>query len=590
MKISKIKLIVIVIFLLAAFFRLYGLDWDQNQHLHPDERFLTMVTNSLVWPNNISEYLNSSTSPLNPHNKGWGLFVYGTFPLFFTKLLTDITGTNDYNNIALMGRLLSAFFDLGTLVLVYKIAKNILISKSKNFPLLSTFFYALSVLPIQLSHFYAVDTYLTFFITLTFFILIKLINNRTYNCLLGISFGLAIASKISALLFLPVIGLGYLFFFCKQKSLGVFLLGGIFVISCYFTVRLAQPYLFQNPNLFDLSLNQKVLNNWKELKSYDNPDGWFPPSVQWITTKPFLYPLKNLVFWGLGLPQALISLTAIVFLLFYLLKKPKSFNQPLVLALVWILLLFFYQGAQFSKNMRYFYPFYPFLALLSGWFISQTITFSRTGDAKRIFVYVLMFSCLIYPLAFVAIYTRPHSRIAASEWIYQNIPPSSVLTSEYWDDSLPLPLPDYQGITYQNVTLPLYDADTPAKWEKINAELLQVDYLILSSNRLYGSIMTTPKIYPQTCRFYEDLFSGKSGFTKIAEFTSRPNLPLPFLKLCLTPPFVRYGIVAKEKQECPLPGISFVDDYADESFTVYDHPKVLIFQRAVNNSGYFLTK
>jgi hypothetical protein len=29
----------LAIFALGAFFRLVGLNWDQDQHLHPDERF-----------------------------------------------------------------------------------------------------------------------------------------------------------------------------------------------------------------------------------------------------------------------------------------------------------------------------------------------------------------------------------------------------------------------------------------------------------------------------------------------------------------------------------------------------------------------
>ena len=73
--------------------------------------------------------------------------------------------------------------------------------------------------------------------------------------------------------------------------------------------------------------------------------------------------------------------------------------------------------------------------------------------------------------------------------------------------------------------------------------------------------------------------NGSLGFSKIVEFTSRPNIPIPGMKTCITPPFVRYGIVALTAQECPLAGISFVDDYADETFTVYDHPKVIIFKK-----------
>src|SRR3989304_3281875 len=83
------KLFFVIILLIAAFFRFYGLNWDQNQHLHPDERFLTMVAGAMKWP---TDYLNTQTSTLNPHNIGYGFYVYGTFSgilvKFFSSLLT----------------------------------------------------------------------------------------------------------------------------------------------------------------------------------------------------------------------------------------------------------------------------------------------------------------------------------------------------------------------------------------------------------------------------------------------------------------------------------------------------------------------
>ena len=121
MKFNKRILLFVAIFFLAAFFRLYGVNWDQGQHLHPDERFLTMVTGAIQWPRNLFEYLDSTNSPLNPHNKGFGFFVYGTFPIFFTKWFIETFAKADYNSITLIGRQLSAMVDLGTVVLAFLI-------------------------------------------------------------------------------------------------------------------------------------------------------------------------------------------------------------------------------------------------------------------------------------------------------------------------------------------------------------------------------------------------------------------------------------------------------------------------------------
>src|SRR5512140_1438500 len=40
-------LLFIAVLLVAAYFRTVGLNWDDGQHLHPDERFLTMVESAL---------------------------------------------------------------------------------------------------------------------------------------------------------------------------------------------------------------------------------------------------------------------------------------------------------------------------------------------------------------------------------------------------------------------------------------------------------------------------------------------------------------------------------------------------------------
>lgn len=84
---ANIAILTLGIFAFAAFFRLYGVNWDQGQHLHPDERFLTMVTEALVWPKNIVEYLDTSASPLNPHNKGYGFLSMVRSPSFSRDLL-----------------------------------------------------------------------------------------------------------------------------------------------------------------------------------------------------------------------------------------------------------------------------------------------------------------------------------------------------------------------------------------------------------------------------------------------------------------------------------------------------------------------
>jgi hypothetical protein len=89
-----------LILLLAAGLRFNGLNWDQNQHLHPDERFLTMVAGAVRWPAGITEYMDEARSPLNPRNAGFGFYVYGVLPVALVKALAEAAGVADYDGIA----------------------------------------------------------------------------------------------------------------------------------------------------------------------------------------------------------------------------------------------------------------------------------------------------------------------------------------------------------------------------------------------------------------------------------------------------------------------------------------------------------
>src|SRR3989338_800592 len=97
------KYILVCILLFAFIIRVYGINWDQNQHLHPDERFLTMVVGAQKIPPSLSVYLDTAHSKLNPNNIGFSFYVYGMFPLVLIKYLVVFLRLDDYNNITLVG-------------------------------------------------------------------------------------------------------------------------------------------------------------------------------------------------------------------------------------------------------------------------------------------------------------------------------------------------------------------------------------------------------------------------------------------------------------------------------------------------------
>ncbi len=194
-------------------------DWDESQHLHPDERFLTMVSSAIspvkgcddpglsAWDCpleqkqwiSIGEYFDTANSPLNPANRGYGFFVYGTLPVFLVRYVAEFTGMTGYDEIALAGRQMSALFDLGSIFLVYLIASRLY---RRRVGLLSAAFYALAVMPIQQSHFYTVDNFPTFFMLLSaYFALDVVLAGRMRVDGLGTGWGAALRGILTSDLF-----------------------------------------------------------------------------------------------------------------------------------------------------------------------------------------------------------------------------------------------------------------------------------------------------------------------------------------------------------------------------------------------------
>ena len=68
----------------GAALRLYGLNWDGGQWLHPDERQIYFVALGLGRPESLAQAL-SAESPLNP-----GFFAYGSLPIYLLRLAAGL--------------------------------------------------------------------------------------------------------------------------------------------------------------------------------------------------------------------------------------------------------------------------------------------------------------------------------------------------------------------------------------------------------------------------------------------------------------------------------------------------------------------
>ena len=108
--------------LLGLGLRLYGLNWDQGNSFHPDERQILFHVMAIGWPKSFAQFLDPVHSPLNPH-----FFAYGSFPIYLLAFIGFIMGhispaLGTFVPIELAGRVVSALCDTGTILLTAWIA------------------------------------------------------------------------------------------------------------------------------------------------------------------------------------------------------------------------------------------------------------------------------------------------------------------------------------------------------------------------------------------------------------------------------------------------------------------------------------
>ena len=239
-----------------------------------------------------------------------------------------------------------------------------------------------------------------------------------------------------------------------------------------------------------------------------------------------------------------------------------------LLPLLFVLAYFGFMGRQFSLYMRYFLPLYPVLAVLAGYGLVEvyrgalwlSMRYKRPwleygGIAVTA---VVLIGAAAAGLAYTGIYSRrfhPRRRLALA--VRER--PERRRHRRRITGTRPC---RWASRTHRRTSASTSSASTsttrtrPEKIEQLINDLDRADYVTVSSNRLVNSLPRNTINYPLSSHYHQMLFNGELGFDLVAEFTSYPQVF----------------------------GVQFPDNGVQESWSSYDHPRVLIFKKSADFS------
>lgn len=585
--------------------------------------------------------VSSNNCNLNPHFFAYGQFplYFSYFSDQTTKIILNflpfrsIFANQSVNNNQLLTtdfpsaiywlRVLSASSSAFTVLVIYLISK-ILIKSQYNeiFALFAAIFCIFCPGLMQSAHFGTTEAILTFFSSLSVYFSLLLYNalknnvysdSLKYSLLLSVSIGLSFASKLTGLIFL--ISPSLTLFVCltdilinnRKKILskaalitlfGLFILSGTILISI-----IASPY-----NVLDFSGFKGSVFGYEKDVATGAYDAFY--TRQFMQTVPVLFQMEKIFPYALGWPVFILGSLGILLVNFQLIfrlilsiifkiqnSKLKTQNLRLRFLeiypaeLFWILSIGFWvyflpNAFLYAKWTRFMTPIMPMFAVFAAYTIyqthnllSSTILKSQNSNIKtqnsevklygfKILAVVLSFAFCILTcipgLAFMSIYAREDSRLTASRWIYNNIPNGSYVLSET-ANVVDIPLGIDNNLNeiarkYKVISFDFYHMDeNETIYEDLFNHLEKADYIFIPSRRIYANHLRFPKKYPRVAKYYYLLFENKLGFKKISEIYSYPSLFFPWNTASSI--------------------ISFPDEKSEETFTVFDHPVIRVYQK-----------
>jgi Dolichyl-phosphate-mannose-protein mannosyltransferase len=546
----------------GALLRFYGLDHGAPWHFHADEMLALRGAELLrAAPHVAAESARFFIYPVLP--KELLAVVVNAWETIARPL--DLAKPADGKVVMMLGRVLSASVSTLTIPVVFAAARRV---AGDVAGLVSAALMACAVIAIVNAHYFTSDSLLTFFCALSLLAIVQIAQGGGWRAYVfaGVSLGLALASKYTAAFLLLPLALAHVVAPGRPNR------GAGARVWINWILTGATP-LAVAAAVF-AAVNPLVLAHWDRFLA-DVYEGIVQPNFQGdgpIWTAQFAdvarrsYWFTNLLPWTLGPAFAVCALAGIVWAF--------ARRERGAIAVAGYLLLYYAIAAQTTTPYaRYVLPAVPGLAVAAGLLCADLWRRDRQRKWARAATAGVVATTALWAIAYMNVYRREDVRLTAAKFINLQVPEgASILvepshntppTGSYW--RYPEFFTDYVGwgagtvrrdryaLHTLDVYRHLYDRtlSPDEKRQYIRDRLALVNYIVMDDTfEEFYAHLHGPEHAPVR-EYYRDLFSGALGFTPMRRFKVHPSLF----------------------------GLEIVDDSAEMTFSLFDHPTVHVFAR-----------
>jgi hypothetical protein len=516
--------------LFGAWLRFNGLDWDHGFLMHPDEWNLVDASSRWRWGADPKYYNCNGLALILPRA------LTGIQSLFGA-----IANPDALESLSHASRIISA---TGSVILIIVLACMAWLSPGPWSAVLVAWLAACDVGLIQAAHFGTTDSSLVLVIAILALIAVAHIREYVafwpflYASSLFLALGCGFKTTCAAAAMIPLLGL---FLSPKKPNIRQIVyavpISLLIFVSAFFLVS-PHSVLYVNEFLRIMRFEHDVVSGHIDVF-------W---TRQFAGTPRFFFQIAQLP-WLSGPLVPPLGLIGIGIICLFAMRKRGTVLALLPIALFSVA-YFLYIGQWHAKFVRHLLPLTP--GLLVGASVAAASIWEQAPRARRwisVCIAITVLTSISWAVTFSRIYNNEDSRITASRYILQHVQAGETILIEPRDVALPLRV--VAGPEYTVEVLPLIEENRPGLLSEYVVRISSASWIVITSQRNFGTLLRLPQRFPLVCPYYRAILDGSLGFQLMQRFANYPTLF----------------------------GITFDTRIAEETFTVFDHPEVLLFHR-----------